>query len=326
MTDRALITGITGQDGSYLAELLLTKGYEVHGIVRPESLADAATLPENIAQIADKVSLHPGTLENHLSLSQAVRTVRPDECYHLAGPSFVEASFEEEPSILATLVSGSHALLAAIKEMAPKCRFFFAGSSEMFGAPTTSPQDETTPFNPRSIYGLAKLSGHHTVRYYRDRYGVFCCTAILYNHESPRRAQTFVPRKVSRAVAAIKCGHQQQVALGRLDARRDWGYAPEYVEAMWMMLQAPRPRDYVVATGETHSVEELVDLAFAHVGLDWREHVVMDERLVRLPEATQLCGDSRRVREELDWRPRKPFAEMVMEMVDADMARIAEAG
>jgi len=322
MTKKALITGITGQDGSYLAELLLQRGYEVHGIVRPEHLYDRAELPENIAPNADRLILHAGTLENHISLSHAIREIRPDECYHLAGPSFVDASFEEEPTILAALVGGTHALLAAIKELAPECRFFMAGSSEMFGAPVASPQDESTPFNPRSIYGLAKLAGYHTTHYYKQRYGLFACTGIMYNHESPRRSPEFLPRKVSRAAARIKLGLDDSVSLGNTAARRDWGYAPEYVEAMWMMLQTDGPQDFVIATGHARSVADLLKIAFSHVGLEHEDYVRTDDRYFRPEETVELRGDIVAIQRELGWSPRKSFEEIISEMVDSDLGRL----
>jgi len=322
---KALITGITGQDGSYLAELLLKKNYEVHGLIRPEHLQDIAETPANISHLIDQITLHPGLLENHLSLNHTIRKVKPDECYHLAGPSFVEANFVEEPSILTAHVNGTHALLASIKEIVPNCRFFHAGSSEMFGIARHSPQNEETPFNPRSIYGLAKLSGYHTVRYYRERYGLFACTGILYNHESPRRAPEFLPRKVSISVARIKRGLQKHMMVGNLEAERDWGYAAEYVMAMWKMLNSDYPEDLIIATGQTHSVHELIELAFTYVDLDYREHIIIDQRFYRPNEPVVLCGDTKRMEKKLDWRAEKPFKAIIEEMVCSDMERIASA-
>lgn len=319
MTKRALITGISGQDGSYLADLLLGKGYEVHGIVRPKRLHNRAEVIPNIAGIEEKVTLHAGTLENPLSLSHAIRSIRPDECYHFAGPSFVDISFEEEASILATVVSGTHSLLAAIKEMAPKCRFYMAGSSEMIGEPDRAPQNESTPFKPRSIYGLAKLASYHTTHYYRQRYDLYACTGIMYNHESPRRSSEFLPRKVSRAAARIKLGLDKSVALGNTAARRDWGYAPEYVEAMWSMLQTDTPRDFVIATGVTHSVAELLDMAFSRVGLSYQDYVVTDQRYFRPTEEVELRGDITAIQQQLGWKPKRAFSDIIAEMVDADL-------
>jgi GDPmannose 4,6-dehydratase len=319
MTKRALISGITGQDGSYLAEFLLAKGYDVHGIVRPEQLHNRADVMPNIAGIERRVTLHAGTLENHISLSHSIRSIQPDECYHFAGPSFVDASFEEESSILAAVVSGTHALLAAIKEMAPACRFYMAGSSEMFGEPGRAPQNETMPFKPRSIYGLAKLASFHTTHYYRQRYELFACTGIMYNHESPRRSQDFLQRKASRAAARIKVGLNDKVALGNLAARRDWGYAPEYVEAMWAMIQEDIPRDFVIATGVTHTVAELLDVAFSRVGLSYQDYAITDERYFRPTEKVELRGDITAIKHQLGWKPKKSFSEIIAEMVDADL-------
>lgn len=322
---KALITGITGQDGSYLAELLLSKGYEVHGIVRPKYLQDIAETPANISHIIDRITLHPGLLENHLSLNHAIREIQPDECYHLAGPSFVEASFVEEPSILVAHVNGTHALLASVKEIVPDCHFFHAGSSEMFGNVQKSPQDEQTAFNPRSIYGLAKLSGYHTVRYYRERYNLFGYTGILYNHESPRRAPEFLPRKVSISVARIKLGLQQHFKIGNLDAQRDWGYAPEYVHAMWKMLNTDEAEDMVIATGRTHSVRELIETAFTYADLDYNEHIIVDQRFFRPTEPINLCGNTAKIENKIDWHPEKPFKEIIEEMVSSDMERLASS-
>ncbi|MGB5632730.1 MAG: GDP-mannose 4,6-dehydratase, partial [Waterburya sp.] len=264
---KALLTGITGQDGSYLAEFLLAKGYEVHGIVRRTSIEDAAHKLSNLKEILNKIVLHTASLDNHLSLYKVINQVQPDECYHLAASSFVSYSFDDEFSILSSNFSGTHYLLASIKEIMPVCRFYFAGSSEMFGSASNSPQNELTPFNPRSIYGISKLSSHHLVRNYREQYDLFACTGILYNHESPRRDFKFVTRKITSSVAKIKLGLQDKLYLGNLDAVRDWGYAPDYVYSMWLMLQQDTPRDYVVASGINHSVREFVKYAFDCVGL-----------------------------------------------------------
>ena len=319
---RALITGITGQDGSYLAEYLLNKNYEVHGLVRPKHLRDFSKGPENISHIIDELILHPGLLENQLSISHAIRVVEPDECYHLAGPSFVEVSFEEEPSILSAHVNGTHALLASIKEIVPDCKFFHAGSSEMFGNSPESPQNEKTNFNPRSIYGLAKLSGFHIIKYYREKYGLYGCTGILFNHESPRRAPEFIPRKVSLSVARIKLGLQKEILIGNIDSERDWGYAPEYVEAMWLMLNFENPEDFVISTGKTHSVRELLNCAFNSVELDYNDYIKIDKKYYRPKEKISLCGCNKNIRDKLGWEPKRSFNDIIGEMVSEDIKRL----
>ncbi len=316
---KALITGITGQDGSYLAELLVGKGYEVHGLVRRETLDSRGGAPANLEAVRDEVELHVGDVRDPESLAGAVRRVRPDELYHLSGPHFA-ATDDETPEPLAVLASGTEALLAALREAAPDCRFLLAGSCLMFGAVEAAPQTEATPMRPRTHYGRAKVRAHAAVRRHREDHGMFACTAILYNHESPRRPPGFVSRKIASAAARIKLGRDSRLALGNLDARRDWGYAPDYVEAMWRMLGADAPEDFVVATGETHTVRELADLAFAHVGLDYRAHVVAEPGLHRPEPRPPLRGDPSRIAARLGWRPRKRLADIVAEMVEADLA------
>lgn len=316
---KALITGIAGQDGSYLADLLLSKGYEVHGIVRRAAIEDTAHKLKNIAHLVDKVHLHVASLDNVLSIIKTVKDVVPDECYHLAASSFVSYSFEDEISILNNNVNSTHYLLASLKEFAPHCRFYFAGTSEMFGKSESAPQTEETPFNPRSIYGISKVSGYHLVKNYREQYGLRACTGILYNHESPRRGYEFVTRKIVSSAVRIKRGLQETVSLGNLDARRDWGYAPDYVEAMWLMLQAEQPEDYVVASGETHSVRELVEIAFTAVGLDYRDHVKVDPVFFRPAEKVLLCGDPSRIINRLAWRRSRSFREIILEMVAQEL-------
>ncbi|MEQ8736029.1 MAG: GDP-mannose 4,6-dehydratase [Rhodospirillaceae bacterium] len=316
----ALITGIGGQDGSYLAELLLEKGYEVHGLLRPRQLNDPSLIPENISHISSQLTLHPGILEMQTSIEHAVAKVRPTECYHLAGPSFVESTIVEEPAILSALVGGTHILLSSIKETVPECRFFLAGSSEMFGAVKTSPQDEQTPFNPRSVYGLAKLSAYQLAAYYRRFHRLYTATAFLYNHESVRRGLEFLPRKLARGVARIHAGLQQSLLLGNLEAQRDWGYAPEYVEAMWAMLQQDVPDDFVIATGKTHTVKDLVRWAFESVELDYEQYVQIDSRYVRPLEEVTLTGDISKIRAALGWSPVKPLKEVVEELVRNELS------
>lgn len=316
----ALITGVNGQDGSYLAELLLAKGYEVHGIVRRDALEDPAHRLANIAHIQDAIRIHVGSLENHLSIYKIVAAVRPDECYHLASSSFVSYDFEDESSIVASNFTATHALLASIRELVPNCRTYFAGSSEMFGDARVTPQSEATPFNPRSVYGISKLAAFHLARNYRDHHGLYVAAGILFNHESPRRGHQFVTRKISSTVAKIKLGQAKNLALGNLDARRDWGYAPDYVRAMEGMLQQPVPRDYVVATGVTHSVRDLVRAAFSVAGLDYERYVTIGSEYFRPSEDVPLCGDASLAKRELGWAPSKGFEEIVTEMVLADIA------
>ncbi len=316
---RALITGITGQDGSYLAEFLLGKGYEVHGIVRRVAIEDPEQRLWRIRHLLDRLHLHAGSLESYASIFKVIEQVQPEECYHLSAQSFVSYSFEDEFSTINTNINGTHFVLAALKDAAPGCKFYFAGSSEMFGNALESPQRESTPFNPRSPYGISKVAGFHLTRNYREAYGLFALSGILFNHESPRRGLEFVTRKVTRTAARVKLGLARELRLGNLEARRDWGYAGDYVKAMWLMLQQEEPSDYVVATGETHSVRELVEVAFSHLGLDWREYVKVDQQLYRPAEIFELRGDARRSRAELGWEPTVGFQGLVRMMVDADL-------
>lgn len=316
---KAIITGITGQDGSYLAELLLGKGYEVHGIVMRSELEDPDRSLRNIKSILGQVTLHPASIEAYPSMFKIVQRVMPDECYHLAAASFVSYSLDDEFAIFDTNVNGTHYILSILKEVAPECRFYFAGSSELFGRAVSSPQNEQTPFHPRSAYGITKATGYYLTCNYRDNYGLFACNGILYNHESPRRGHEFVTRKITRGAAQIKLGLASELALGNLDAQRDWGYSPDYVRAMWLMLQQDKPDDYVISTGVLHSVRELCEIAFAHLGLDYREHVRVEPRFFRPREAVPLVGDSTKARVNLDWKPEKEFREMVAEMVEADL-------
>jgi len=322
MKKKALITGITGQDGSYLAELLLEKGYEVHGIVRRVALEDPGHRLWRIKDILDKLILHPASLESYASIFNAVENIRPDECYHLASQSFVSYSFEDEFSTINTNINGTHYVLSALKQKAPQCKFYFAASSEMFGHVKETPQNENTPFHPRSPYGISKVAGFDLTRNYREDYGIFACNGILFNHESPRRGFEFVTRKVTDAVAKIKLGLDKELRLGNLEAKRDWGYAPEYVEAMWLMLQQDEPDDYVIATGETHSIKEFVELAFSYVDLRWGDYVVIDERLYRPAEIHELRGDFSKAEKKLGWEPKVLFEELVEMMVEADLERI----
>jgi GDPmannose 4,6-dehydratase len=317
---KALITGIAGQDGSYLAELLLSKGYEVHGVVRRIAIEDSEHKLKNISHLLDRIHLHVASLDNVLSLIKVVRTIEPAECYHLAASSFVSYSFEDEISILNNNVNNTHYLLAALREFAPGCRIYFAGTSELFGSVAVAPQDETTPFNPRSIYGISKMASYHLVKNYREQYGLFSCAGILYNHESPRRGYEFVTRKIVSSAVKIKLGLQKTVALGNLDAHRDWGYAPDYVQAMWLMLQADTPDDYVVATGKTHSVREFVELVFVSLGLDYQDHVQVDPQFFRPTEKVRLCGNPHKIESVLGWKRTACLSEIIAEMVTAELA------
>jgi GDPmannose 4,6-dehydratase len=312
---RALITGITGQDGSHLAELLLEKGYEVHGMVRRSS----SETFQRLEGIRDDIVLHTGDLLDQRSLGDVLRACEPDEIYNLAAMSFVAASWSQPVLTAEFTGTGVTRILEAMREAAPEARFYQASSSEMFGKVLEVPQRETTPFYPRSPYGVAKAYGHFITVNYRESYGLFACSGILFNHEGPRRGLEFVTRKVTHAAAAIRLGLQEELALGNLDAERDWGYAKDYVEAMWLMLQQDEPEDYVVATGQAHSVRELVDVAFDHVGLDPAAYVRVDPRYLRPAEVEHLIGDPAKARERLGWEPRTPFEELVRLMVDADL-------
>jgi GDPmannose 4,6-dehydratase len=317
---KALITGITGQDGSYLAEWLLDNGYEVHGIVRRASTENF----DRIAHLTGRITLHQADLLDQLSLIEALREVRPQEVYNLAAMSFVPTSWKQPVLTGEFTAIGVTRMLEAIRLLGPKdIRFYQASSSEMFGKVQEVPQKETTPFYPRSPYGVAKVYGHFITVNYRESYGMFACSGILFNHESERRGLEFVTRKVSDGVARIKLGLAKELRLGNLEAKRDWGFAGDYVRAMWLMLQQDKPDDYVVATGETHTVRELVETAFAHVGLDWQRHVVQDPSLVRPAEVDLLIGDAGKARRELGWQPAVGFRELIERMVSADVKRLS---
>ena len=316
---RALITGITGQDGSYLAEFLLAKGYEVHGIVRRVALEDPEHRLSRLADVVDRLHLHAASLESYASIHQVIDKVRPEECYQLAAQSFVSYSFDDEFSTLNTNINGTHFLLAAVKNLARDCRFYFAGSSEMFGRAEQVPQNEATPFHPRSSYGISKVAGFDLTRNYREAYQMHASNGILFNHESPRRGETFVTRKITRAAARIKLGLQDKLFLGNLEAKRDWGFAGDYVEAMWLILQQDSPDDYVIATGETHSVREFAEKVFAKLDLDYQKHVAIDPRYFRPTEVDALLGDASKARKALGWQPKVGFEELIAMMVAADM-------
>ena len=319
----ALITGITGQDGSYLAELLLEKGYRVFGLVRPVTFEDATHRMSRIAHIIDDLELIAGSLESFPSIYKAVRQSRPDEVYHLAAQSYVNYSFDDEFSTLNININGTHHMLAACRDLAPKCRFYFAGTSEMFGNPEDVPQTEKTNFRPRSAYGISKVAGFHLTRNYRENYGMFACSGILYNHESPRRGFEFVTRKISSHIAKIKFGLAEKLELGNIDARRDWGHAREYMEAVWRMLQQSSPDDYIICTGKLHSVKDFCEEAFGYADLDYRDYVVINTRLYR-KELSQLVGNPSKAMAKLKWSARVSFRELVQEMVDNDIRIIQE--
>jgi len=314
---RALITGITGQDGSYLAELLLGKGYEVHGMVRRSSSLNRTRI-DHLRGNA-RFHLHYGDLTDASSINRLLRDVTPDEIYNLGAQSHVKVSFEIPDYTAETAGLGTLRILEGIREVGAKPRFYQAGSSEMFGKVVEIPQNEDTPFYPRSPYAAAKLYAHWVAVNYREAYGMFICNGILFNHESPRRGEGFVSRKISRAVAAIKLGLETELRLGNLDAKRDWGFAKDYVVAMWMMLQAEKPDDYVVASGETHTVREFCELAFSHVGLDYKDYVVVDPKYFRPTEVDILLGDASKARRELGWQPTTTYAQLVTLMVDSDL-------
>jgi len=313
---KALITGITGQDGSYLAELLLEKGYEVHGLVRRSSSFNTW----RIDHIREEIALHYGDLVDQNSLARTLESVGPEEVYNLAAQSHVKVSFEMPEYTTDVTAMGVLRLLDAVRELGARTRVYQAGSSEMFGLVQEVPQTERTPFHPRSPYGVSKVFGHWMAVNYRESYGLHVSNGILFNHESPRRGENFVTRKITRGIAAIKNGKTRELRLGNLEAKRDWGYARDFVEAMWLMLQRDAPDDYVVATGESHSVQEFLEEAFGHAGLDWKEHVVVDPKYFRPAEVDFLQGDAAKARAALGWKPRMTFKELVRLMVEADLA------
>jgi len=322
---KALITGITGQDGSYLAELLLDKGYEVHGIIRRASSFNTGRIDHLYADPhinGVRLFLHYGDIADSTNLIKLLYRIQPDEVYHLAAQSHVRVSFDIPEYTGDVTGLSAVRILEAIRETGVKARFYQASSSEMFGQVREVPQRETTPFYPRSPYGVAKVYAYWSTVNYRESYDIFACNGILFNHESPRRGETFVTRKVTRAAARIKAGLQEKLYLGNLDAKRDWGYAKEYVEAMWLMLQQEQPDDYVIATGETHSVKEFVEEAFSAVGLNWRDHVEIDPKYHRPAEVDLLVGDASKAYRTMGWRPKTTFKDLVSLMVDADMAMV----
>jgi GDPmannose 4,6-dehydratase len=322
---KALITGITGQDGSYLAEYLVGLGYEVHGMVRRVALEQPEHRLSRLQAILPKIQIHAANLDSYASIFHVLTKHQFDECYHLAAQSFVAESFADGFSTMGTNINGTHYMLAGLRELQPACRFYFAGSSEMFGKVRDTPQRENTPFHPRSPYGISKVAGFHLTMNYREAYGMFCCNGILFNHESPRRGYEFVTRKITYGVARIAVGLASELRLGNLDAKRDWGHARDYVRAMHLMLQQSSPDDYVVATGATHSVRDFCEVAFAEAGLDYRDFVKRDEAVYRPAEVDLLIGDASKAQQVLGWRPSTDFVGLAKEMVHADLELAARA-
>jgi len=318
---RALITGITGQDGSYLAELLLEKGYEVHGIVRHVALENRESRFSRIFHLLDRLILHEGDITNYPGLWRIVSMVRPEEVYHLAAVASIPASFEDEFGTFTTNALGTHYLLATVKDLVPRAHFYFAGTSDFFGKVSSSPQDEHTPFNPTSPYGISKIVGFYLTKLYREAHGLFACSGITFSHESPRRGFEFVTKKITSSVAKIKAGKEKELRLGNLDAKRDWGFAGDYVRAMWSMLQAEKPDDYVIGTGETHAIREFVEAAFAYAGLDWKRYVVVDQSLFRPIEAHEWKANTAKIQAALGWYPTTMFADLVRMMVESDLKK-----
>jgi GDPmannose 4,6-dehydratase len=324
MKKKALITGIGGQDGSYLAELLLSKGYAVHGTVLPIEMEDPQKYLWRIADIKGQIELYPINIENYQGVKNLIKDIRPDECYHLAACSFVSYSFEEEFSVFKTNLEGTHQLLAACKQHAPDCRVYFAASSEIFGQAPKAPQDENTPMNPRSIYGITKAAGYQLVKYYRQQHGLYACSGIAYNHESPRRGVEYVTHKITMGATRIKLGLQKELRLGNLDAQRDWGYAPDYVHAMWLMLNQDEPDDFVLATGVLNTVRELCQAAFSHLELDYQEYVQVDPEFFRPDEKIPLVGNPSKAAKILNWEPNTSFDNIVSFMVKQDFEKLTK--
>jgi len=326
MSKVALITGITGQDGSYLSELLLSKGYKVHGIIRRVAYSNEEHRFWRIKKIKKDLIIHSATIESYASLAKLVQKIQPEEVYHLASQSFVGTSFEDEFSTFNTNLNGTHNMLSATKEFCRESRFYFAASSEMFGNVETSPQNENTPFLPRSVYGITKLTGYNLARNYREAWNFHASNGILFNHESPRRGPEFVTRKISYGVARIKKGLQKKIKLGNINSKRDWGHARDYVKAMWLILQQDKPGDYVVGTGETHSVSEFAEKAFKHVGLNYKDYIDIDEKLKRPAEIDILLADCSKAKKILKWKPEVSFEKLVTDMVDSDLEYVSKFG
>ena len=318
---KALITGIAGQDGSYLAELLLNHGYQVFGIDQERIIKEPQHL-WRVGHILDSIEIRPASIEDYSRIASLIKEIKPHECYHLAATSYVDYSFDDVFSIMNANFHGTHSVLSAIAESFPECRFYFAGSSEMFGNAPYSPQNEDTPFNPRSPYGISKVASFFLTRNFRETHVLFACSGIAYNHESERRGVEFVTRKITNTAARIKLGLSNELRLGNLEARRDWGYAPEYVEAMWRMLQVDSPDEYVLASGAAHSVKEFVQMAFDCIGLNWEDYVVIDQAFYRPAEEVALIGDNSKARRDLRWEPITSLRDLIGRMVDSDISRL----
>ncbi len=325
MSKTALITGITGQDGSYLTELLLSKGYKVHGIIRRVALEDETHRLWRIRKISNEITLHSGSLESYARIFNIILKIKPNEIYHLGAQSYVDYSFEDEFSTFSMNINGTHYMLSAVKELIDsKIKFYFAASSEMFGKVKESSQNENTPFHPRSAYGVSKVTGFHLVKNYREAYKLHASNGILFNHESPRRGFEFVTRKISQGVARIKKGFQKKIKLGNIKSKRDWGHAIDYVNAMWLMLQQENGGDYVIGTGKQHTVEEFAKRAFAHVGLNYKDHVVIDKKFMRPAEVDTLLADYTKAKKILKWEPKITFDDLVIGMVEHDLLHVKE--
>ena len=322
----AFITGITGQDGSYLAEYLLAKNYQVHGLIRRVALEDKTHRYWRIKDILNEIVLHSGSLESYASIVKIVQKIKPNEIYHLGAQSYIDYAFKDEFSTLNTNINGTHFLLAAIRDFSPKSKFYFAGSSEMFGKVQEIPQSEKTIFYPRSNYGISKVTGFDLTRNYREAYKLYCCSGILFNHESPRRGFEFVTRKISHAVAKIKLGLQTKLELGNLNAKRDWGHAKDYVEAMWLMLQNKNPEDFVIGTGKQYSVRQFAELAFRYVDLDYKKFVVVKDKLKRPAEVDTLLANPNKAKKKLGWKPKVSFKDLVYDMVQSDLDFVEKEG
>ena len=326
MGKKALITGITGQDGSYLAELLLKKKYQVHGLIRRVAAEDKTHRLWRLKHLLNDIILHPASLESYASIVKLIQRIKPTEIYHLGAQSYIDYAFKDEFSTINTNINGTHFLLSAIKEFSPKTKFYFAGSSEMFGKVRQVPQTEKTPFYPRSVYGISKVAGFDLTRNYREAYNLFCCSGILFNHESPRRGFEFVTRKITHAVARIKYGLQKDLKLGNIDAKRDWGHASDYVEAMWLMLNNKKPKDYVISTGKHYSVRDFAKLAFKLVNLDYKKFIKTDKKFYRPSDVETLLGDCKKAKKELKWKPKYNFHQLVEDMVKADLDFVKKEG